>query len=180
MIRRNGARPGDDVWVTGAIGDSGAGLSFLRNGGQVRSRAARALIAAYRTPDPPMAFGQKLYKIASAALDVSDGLIQDAGHLAAQSGIGLTLTLEAVPLSAALIAETGGGAAARIAACTAGDDYQILFTAPRRKAKAVLALAARTQTRVTRIGTAGQGRGVLVLDEDGERVSMPKGGYTHF
>jgi thiamine-monophosphate kinase len=127
-----------------------------------------------------MAFGQKLYKIASAALDVSDGLIQDAGHLAAQSGIGLTLTLEAVPLSAALIAETGGGAAARIAACTAGDDYQILFTAPRPKAKAVLALAARTQTRVTRIGTAGQGRGVLVLDEDGDPFAMPKGGYTHF
>jgi thiamine-monophosphate kinase len=113
-------------------------------------------------------------------MDVSDGLVQDAGHIAAASGVGLTLDLHSIPLSRSFLAERGRGEGARVSAVTAGDDYQILFTAPPKMAKAILSAAAHTNTRVTRIGSARNGQGVTVHNDTGGTVRIPAGGYTHF
>jgi thiamine-monophosphate kinase len=180
MLRRSGARPGDETWVTGTIGDSGEGLALLRAGAAANDPKTRALIKAYRIPNPPAAFGALLPGLASAAMDVSDGLIQDAGHMAAASGVALSLDFASIPLSLALLSRNRSGKDARLKACAAGDDYQILFAAAPKMAKAILAAAAHTKTRVTRIGAISKGRGVTVLSPSGEPIALSKRGYTHF
>jgi thiamine-monophosphate kinase len=180
MMRRRGAKAGDDLWVTGTIGDSGAGLSALRDG-WAEGDADRAWLAArYRLPEPPAAFGPDLQGLASAALDVSDGLIQDAGHLARMSEVSLTIILDAIPLSPQYARIAGDAKASRIAAAQAGDDYQILFTAPARKRTAIEALGRKHIVRVSRIGASAVGTGVHVKDRNGRGVRITRAGYTHF
>ena len=129
MIRRNGARIGDAVYVTGTIGDSGGGLAIFKREKHSLSDADRdALIARYRVPQPPVAFAEKLRAIAHASVDVSDGLIADLGHIASASGVRIVVEGEAVPAVAAAACALGRSALLR--AVTAGDDYQIAFTAP--------------------------------------------------
>lgn len=180
MIRRSGAKTGDDVWVTGTIGDSGAGLALLRSESKAGGADGEWLKRRYHLPDPPMDFGWELAGLASAALDVSDGLAQDAGHLARESGLALEIWADAVPLSPQILRVSGDRPDTRIAALAAGDDYQILFTAPPRKRAAIAALGQRHIVRVSRIGSATEGRGVRLLGAGGKRQSLPKSGYTHF
>ncbi|MBX9881764.1 MAG: thiamine-phosphate kinase [Sphingomonas sp.] len=162
---RSGARAGEALYVTGTIGDAGAGLRIAR--GEV---GPEALLAAYRRPQPRLAEGRALGGIASAMMDVSDGLLIDAARLAAASGLGVEIALDAVPLSPAYRAFAGDDRAARLAAATAGDDYQLLFAAP---ADAVLPVPA------TRIGALRAGAG-LILTEHGEPVPLPERlGFEH-
>jgi hypothetical protein len=142
---RTGARPGDQLWVSGTIGDAGAGLKALR-GELARSDA---LIERYRNPRPRLEAGQRLAGVVSAMMDVSDGLLIDAHRLAAASACGIDLALDAVPLSEAYLAACG---AARLEAATAGDDYELLFTASPDAAPRLLALADALGLPLTRIG----------------------------
>jgi thiamine-monophosphate kinase len=119
--RRTGAKAGDRLWVTGTIGDAGAGLAIARG-----APGPAALLARYRRPVPRLAEGRVLAPHVSAMMDVSDGLLIDAARLAAASGLAASIDLARVPLSPALV-EWGGEA---MAAATAGDDYELLFTAP--------------------------------------------------
>jgi thiamine-monophosphate kinase len=167
MVRRSGARAGDDVYVTGTIGDSGGGLAIFRREKHTLPEADRDyLIARYRVPQPPLEFGAALSGIAHAAIDVSDGLIADLDHIADASGVAIVIDAAQVPLSAPLKALWGEGALLR--AVAAGDDYQIAFTGP-----------AGLTGPFTRIGHVEAGRGVR-LERDGQAVAVEKPGFRHF
>jgi thiamine-monophosphate kinase len=180
MIRRQGARAGDDVYVTGTIGDSGGGLAIFRREKHKLSESDRdALIARYRVPQPPVVFGPALRDFASAAIDVSDGLIADLGHLARASGVKFDIDAAAIPRSAALRAFWGDEEEALVRAATAGDDYQIAFTADPAIRGAVMTAARDAAVTVTRIGRVEAGEGVKLLLE-GRSLAVSRPGYVHF
>jgi thiamine-monophosphate kinase len=178
MVRRSGAKMGDGVYVTGAIGDSGGGLAIFKREKHTLDEAQRDyLISRYRVPHPPVGFGTALPGRASASVDISDGLIADLGHIAAASGVGITLDAQTIPRSPALRAFWGDGIDAIVRAVTSGDDYQIAFTAdPAREAEIMTAAKDVTVTRIGRV-TAGQG---VELHHDGQTILVPKAGYRHF
>lgn len=181
MIRRNGASPGDDVYVTGVIGDSGGGLAIFKREKHTLTEAQRdALIARYRVPQPPVRFGaQALRGFAGAAADVSDGLLADLGHVARASGVQIVIDADLIPRSDALRAFWGDDDAAIIRAATAGDDYQIVFTAAPNRHDDVIMAANDFGVPVTRIGKVMAGQGVE-LRREGQLVPVPSPGYRHF
>jgi thiamine-monophosphate kinase len=167
MVKRSGAKVGDAVYVTGTIGDSGGGLALLKGEAGGLDEADRAyLVHRYRAPQPPVIFGARLYDIAHASVDISDGLIADLGHLALASGVGIVVEGEHVPLSPALKALWGAETLAR--AVAVGDDYQIAFTAARG-----------LRGPFTCIGQVRIGKGVS-LSVNGQEVVVPQPGYRHF
>lgn len=159
--RRDGARAGDGLWVTGTIGDAGAGLAIARG-----AAGPAALLDAYRRPHPRLAEGQALAPHVHAMMDISDGLLIDATRMAEASGVAVTIDLDAVPLSPALVA-FGGDA---LSAATAGDDYELLFALSGDGVPPVAA---------TRVGTFAAGVG-LSLTRSGVTVPLPERvGYEH-
>jgi thiamine-monophosphate kinase len=156
---RSGARPGDALYVTGTIGDAGAGLAIARG-----AAGPAALLAAYRRPIPRLVEGRLLAAQAHAMMDVSDGLLIDAARMAAASGVAITIDLAAIPLSPAYATWSGD----RLAAATAGDDYELL-----------LAAAPGLDGPVTRIGDMTEGSG-LTLTDHGKPIALPQRlGYQH-
>jgi thiamine-monophosphate kinase len=174
-VLRGGAKLGDLVFTTGTIGDSGAGLAALKAG-----QKAPALIERYRLPQPRMQFGARLPALASASLDVSDGLLADLGHLAQESGVRIDLEAFRIPLSGALKKYWGQSLSTICRAVSAGDDYEIAFTAPRRRLAAIERTAGATKTRVSVIGKVIAGSGVRLLDREGRAVRLNRRGWRHF
>jgi thiamine-monophosphate kinase len=172
MTWRKGAKPGDLVFVSGTIGDAGAGLALLRR----RAKSPRALIARYQVPTPRLSLGLALRGVASAAIDVSDGLLADLGHIADVSSVRLSIHAGAVPLSAAY-RRLGGDP---VRAVTAGDDYEIAFTAPADRRAAIGRAAAVAGVQITEIGQVGRGRGVVLLDGAGREIAVARKGFSHF
>ena len=177
-VRRSGAKVGDDLWVTGVIGDGWLGLKAATGAfGALTAEARNFLVSKYRVPEPPrLPLAELVAAHASGSIDVSDGLVADAGHVAEASGVSLVIDAAKVPLSA-----TGHGfltnAKADIRALlTGGDDYQTLFTAP---PSARSSIEASGQT-VTRVGRAEQGSGVRVLDASGVPMEISSAGWKHF
>ena len=171
-ILRRGAKLEDLVFVSGTIGDSGAGLEAL----QTRRRAP-ASIARYRVPQPRTTLGPCLRGIASAALDISDGLLADLGHLADVSKVHIVIDAAKIPLSPAARKLWGADAVPR--AATAGDDYEIAFTAPRARRGQVFAAAKKAGVAVTEIGWVMQGRGVALMGPHGRPIPFGSGGWRH-
>jgi thiamine-monophosphate kinase len=172
-LSRSGARPGDQLWVSGSIGDAGLGLDILEG----RRSGPASLAKRYRLPMPRLALGNALAAQASAGMDVSDGLLIDADRLAAASGVGLALDLGLMPVSPAALGVLGDGLDARLHLATAGDDYELLFTAP--PAVDVRGLAARAKTPVSCIGMVIAGAG-LQLSCGGADVALPaRLGWEH-
>lgn len=181
MIKRSGARAGDLVFVSGAIGDGGAGLAVLKGeGGNLGAPQREALIARYQTPEPRLKLGRALIGIANAALDVSDGLIGDLGHIAETSGVRIVVDAARVPLSDACRALWGTSDEAVARAATAGDDYEIAFTAAAAKRDEIIAAARKADTPVTEIGRVEKGTGIALLDAKGSAIPLKRGGFTHF
>ena len=178
MIRRAGAVPGDRVFVSGTVGDAGGGLALLQ--GEVGIARSPSLVARYRVPEPRLALGRELRGIASAGLDVSDGLIADLGHIAEVSAVRIAVEAAAVPRSAPLRVLWGEGTQAVLRAVTSGDDYELAFTAPEAKRAAVWLAAQRAGVPVAEIGRVEAGHGVVLLDETGAEIAVPRAGYTHF
>jgi thiamine-monophosphate kinase len=180
MPRRNGAHPGDDIYVTDTVGDSGGGLAiFRRESHTLTERQRDYLIGRYRLPAPPLALAPLLPGLASASVDVSDGLIADLGHVAKASGVRLAIDAAAIPRSDALRAFWGDGEAAIVRAATAGDDYQVAFTASSSNRDAVMTAAHDASVTVTRIGVAEAGEGITLLQGD-RPLAVPQAGYRHF
>lgn len=174
-ILRGGAKPGDLVFVTGTIGDSGGGLASRK-----AKRRDAFLIKRYRLPEPRLVFGQKLRGLASAAIDISDGLLADLGHVADVSKVQIAIDLAGVPISKALRRAWGSQQSALVRAVTAGDDYEIAFTAPPNHREAVFAAAKRANTSVSEIGSVQSGRGVVLLGRQGRPIKVKRAGWQHF
>jgi len=181
LIRRNGARAGDRVYVTGTIGDAGCGLRLATGNAATVSEGARAfLVSRYRLPIPRLSTGLALRGIASAALDVSDGLLADLGHVADVSGVRIEIDAAEIPLSTALRELWGDSIEARSRAAGAGDDYEIAFTAAAPGSPALSEIARRTSTAITPIGRVVAGHGVAFLDRAGKEILVETKGYTHY
>jgi thiamine-monophosphate kinase len=175
-LRRDGAQPGDLVYVTGWPGDAAAGLACLQ--GRLNAQGAdRAwLTTRFRRPEPRVAGGLRLTGLASSCIDVSDGLAQDLGRLAAASGVGAILRTAEVPLSRALHAAAGPGRALEFA-LSGGDDYELLFTVPAAKRELLRSTLAGSLPCHC-IGEIVAGRGVKCIDERGNAIAAK--GYDHF
>ncbi len=174
-VLRTGARPGDGVWVTGHPGDAVAGRLLLPDAAP--GPAARALTRCFLYPEPRVAVGRALAGIASAMLDVSDGLDDDLGKLLAASGVGAELDAGALPLSDELRTLRGGQATE--CALTGGDDYELCFTVRPADEPRLLSIAAGWPVPVTRFGTivAGTGRDWRLA---GRPLAVPGSTYRHF
>ena len=171
---RSGASAGESLWVTGTIGDAGAGLRALQGGGQ-----GGAMIERYRRPTPRLEAGPRLARLAGAMMDVSDGLLIDVRRMAEASGTAMTIDIGHVPLSAQLIAAEGESRATRLAAATAGDDYELLFSANDAATQDIFAVAEELQLNVTRIGRVSPGSGLQLRDGD-DLVTLPQSlGWEH-
>lgn len=180
MVTRGGARPGDAIYVTGVIGDSAGGLAIFNREKHALTEAQRDhLVARYRMPEPPVDFGKRLADLATASVDVSDGLVADVGHLASASGVAVEIDAEAIPMSDALRAYWGAGPDAILRAATSGDDYQIAFSASPARDGDIRAAALQAGVTVTRIGTVRAGEAVL-FNYQGRSLPVPKPGYRHF
>lgn len=183
MILRSGAKSGDDVYVSGAIGDAGLGLAALD--GEWKTTAARKtyLVERYRTPSPRTALGGALSDLATAAIDVSDGLMADSGHIARQSSMAIDIMAEKIPFSEAArdwvqASDQPNAAIARLASF--GDDYEILFTAPPSRRRSVEMASQLTKTPVARIGVVSKGEGARLIAANGDTIDIAQGGYDHF
>ena len=186
IIRRGGARPGDQIFVTGTIGDAVLGLQVLL--GSLRgldTRCAEYLVSRCRLPLPRVALGPHLVGIAGAAADVSDGLVADLGHICIASNLGAVVEGSGVPLSPQAVAAINGSAERFAAALTGGDDYEIVFTASSAAAPQIEALSRAFGVRITPIGRmttcpASADNPVIVLGRDGEPMRFRSKGWTHF
>jgi thiamine-monophosphate kinase len=167
VVTRGGARPGDGVWVTGELGRTGVAVRRLRAGrrGRLPSLPDRVDV------------GCRLARIANAMIDVSDGLIQDLGHVCRASGVAANVALDDLPVSASCRSALGGDAA--MFAASAGEDYELLFTVPRRREAALARLAPRLGCEITRIGCIVRGRPKVRLGGVG-RVAPGPAGFDHF
>jgi thiamine-monophosphate kinase len=180
-IRRSGAQAGDDVWVSGTIGDAYLGLGVL--GGeypQLESQHRAALVRRFQLPEPRVALGPALFGLAHAMIDVSDGLLADLGHICETSQTAAFVELAALPMSAAAraVVRLEPGIAPRLA--TGGDDYELAFTAAPAVAQAVRNLGSGLGVEVTRIGRIERGQGVRLVDAAGQEVAVDNPGYQHF
>jgi thiamine-monophosphate kinase len=180
-VGRAGARPGDLVFVTGAIGDGWLGLEAAQGKLSLEPERLMALSDHYRAPMPRTGFALPVREMATASIDVSDGLIADLGHLADAGGVRLEIDLEIVPLSAAGQAWFDGRVDAQAALeklVTGGDDYEIAFTAAAKDEAALRREADRRHLRLTCIGRVTAGHGV-VARFGGQSVPFEQAGFTH-
>jgi thiamine-monophosphate kinase len=180
-LRRDGARAGDDVWVSGTLGEAALALAAGRLG--LASRDRRALRLKLDQPAPRIGLGIALRGIARSAIDVSDGLVADLGHICERSSVAAVVDFTRIPASATL-KQYLHRPAARLALLAGGDDYEIVFTAGRSRRKAIARVSRRLRLRLTRIGRMTRRRGgapqVTVLDATGKPITVAHGGYEHF
>ncbi|HSR64954.1 MAG TPA: thiamine-phosphate kinase [Xanthomonadaceae bacterium] len=175
VLARGGARIGDDLWISGTLGDAAAALSQWRAGGAAEPALRRRL----DRPVPRLELGRALAGIASACIDVSDGLLADVGHLCAASGVGAEVQLAALPASP-MLAMLFTDETRHVLQAGGGDDYELCFAAAPAKRDAVLRAAREAGTPVTRIGCIEAGTGVRALLADGGAWRPPQHGYEHF
>ena len=180
-LTRSGAGEGDDIYVSGTVGDATLGLRAVRGGlADLTPEDHAALAERFRLPEPRLALGTALLGVATSAIDVSDGLIADLGHLCEESGVAARINADAVPLSAAARRAIDGGKAAIADLVTGGDDYELLFCAAPSARGDIDALGRRLELDVSRIGTIEHGQGVTVVDADGRPLALGRTGYQHF
>ena len=183
LTPRAGAKVGDEVYVSGTIGDAGLGLKALKRGAKFPPADKAPLIHRYQLPIPRLTLGGALANVASAAIDVSDGLIADAGHIAHASGLRIEIDANAIPLSAPARRWLGGETnedAGRAALASFGDDYEILFTAAPELRRSVSVAADASRTEVTKIGVVKRGEGVALLDANSDEIPAASSGFDHF
>jgi len=179
-LRRDGARAGDDVWLSGATGEAALGVAHLQGRVKLKGRAREACLERLHAPEPRVTLGQRLRGLARSAIDVSDGLLADLGHVVKASGVTAELRWEDLPRARA-IAECADKALAKDCLLAGGDDYELVFTAPRSRRSAIEAAARKTGVPVTAIGAIVAGKpGVRVRDRKGGTVSVPRAGFDHF
>jgi thiamine-monophosphate kinase len=178
-LRRDGAQASDDIWVSGVLGSAALALAY-RQGRLFMEQidAARVLPALY-LPTPRVALGIALRGIAHSAIDISDGLLADLGHILERSGVGARLEFSALP-TLAVVQTYLHEPVARECVLAGGDDYELCFTAPTDRRDAIQAAAAGAEVAVARIGQITAEPGLTVIDVDGHPLPYLKTGYDHF
>ncbi|NYE62042.1 thiamine-monophosphate kinase [Duganella sp. 1224] len=181
-LRRGAARPGDDIWISGTLGDARLALAGYRLelAQPLDADSQRAAAVRMHTPVPRVELGMQLAAqgVAHAAIDISDGLVGDLGHILARSGVGATLDVDALP--AGDILATQPAALRRAYSAAGGDDYELCFTAPVASREAILAIAASVATPVTRVGRIEAQPGLRLVDAAGAPLDLQLGGFDHF
>jgi thiamine-monophosphate kinase len=179
-LRRDAARVGDDIWISGTLGDARLALAGYRN--EVALDEADFALAAQRmhTPAPRVALGRLLAEggLAHAALDISDGLVGDLGHILAASKVGALLDVDALPAGPVLARQPTE--LRRRFALAGGDDYELCFTAPAAQRDAILAAGEQCGTPVTRVGRIEAAPGLRLIDADGAPLKLGLSGWDHF
>jgi thiamine-monophosphate kinase len=178
-LRRDGARPGDEVWVSGHLGDAAAAVAHRKGDLLLRGVGLAHCLARLDRPMPRVELGRALVGLASAAIDISDGLVADLGHLCARSGVGAEIEFDRVPCSAEFM-PLRGHALVAWAILAGGDDYELCFTAPSPRAGEIEALSGRLGIALTRVGRIAAGAAVRVRDGKGGFMDMQGGGFDHF
>ncbi len=177
-LLRSGAQPGDELYVSGCVGDARLALEVFRGQLSLDANAFESVRRAMECPQPRVALGQALRGLASSAIDVSDGLLGDLGHVLRRSGVAAVVDADAVPRSAVLRAQTL--AWQRECTLAGGDDYELLFTAAAQHAEPVQQAARRAGVAVTRIGRIEAGSGVRLVDGQGRAVEQRFASFDHF
>jgi thiamine-monophosphate kinase len=177
-LRRAGARSGDELWVSGRLGDARLALEAFRGQAALRGEAFDDVRRAMERPQPRVALGMALRGIASAAIDLSDGLVGDLGHVLRASAVGATLRLADIPHGPHVAACTE--AQRRTCLLAGGDDYELLFAAPASARARVRDAGARAGTPVTCIGTLEAAPGLRVVDAQGAPVALTERAFDHF
>lgn len=176
MLRRNGARAGDIVYVSGTLGDGALGLKCLLG----ETSVSDELVTRYRYPAARMALGAKLRGLATASADVSDGLLADLGHICAASHLGADIEEAKLPLSDAAKAALKTSPDLAPLIYSGGDDYEIVFTADEAKADEISSAAKEAGVAVTAIGRISDTPGIRLVDQSGALVHTARHGYQHF
>jgi thiamine-monophosphate kinase len=179
-LRRDAAKPGDDVWISGTLGDARLSLAGYREECALASGELQQAALRMHMPTPRIALGRALATagLAHAALDISDGLVGDIGHILAASKVGATLDADALPAGPVLSRQE---AALRRRFCAAGgDDYELCFTAQPAMRAAIVEAAAQCGTPVTRVGAIDAEPGLRWVDADGVPLMLALAGFDHF
>ena len=183
LVLRSGAREGDVIVVTGALGDAAAGMEYLKTGRTAEGPAAEESIARFRRPvarhREARVIVEKLQP--SSMIDISDGLISDLWHILEMSKAGVSLSGEAVPVGGGVLELTGGNRAAALElAMRGGEDYELLFTVSGKRAEALEDVAAEVGLDLTAIGKIASNKRGFVLAADGVETEVERGGFDHF
>ncbi|NRR29259.1 thiamine-phosphate kinase [Oxalobacteraceae bacterium] len=179
-LRRDAARAGDDIWISGTLGDARLALAGYREELTLTPAALEAAAVRMHTPVPRVELGSLLagQRLAHAAIDISDGLVGDLGHILARSGVGATLQVDALPPGAVLA--TRETALRRAFTAAGGDDYELCFTAPVSARAAILAAADSVATPVSRVGTIDAQAGLRLVDAAGQELGLKLSSFDHF
>lgn len=165
-LKRSGAKAGDDIYVSGTLGDSAIGLELIKKG-----ETNNFFINRYLTPEPRMELGVSLRGIATGAMDISDGMAQDLEHICSTSNVGAIIYADKIPTT---------GNQQLTTALSGGDDYELLFTAPPAKKPEIEKLSKELSLKITNVGKITEGSSVKILDEDGKIIKLEKKGFLHF
>ena len=183
-LRRDRAKAGDDIWVSGRLGCAAFALAAIAGKVRAPRRERRALEQRLNAPTPRVALGLALRKIATSAIDVSDGLLADLGHICERSRVGAVLNWESIPATPFVRSQAQQTDVAVRAILAGGDDYELCFTAPPRRRSGVVLAAAAARTEVMRVGHVvrrrKKGPKVEVLDSIGKPLRVRWQGYDHF
>jgi thiamine-monophosphate kinase len=178
-LRRDGAKIGDDIWVSGQLGDAAAAVAHRRGELSLEQAAFDRCRARLDWPTPRIALGLELTALARSAIDISDGLLGDLGHICERSGVGARVDYAAVPCSADLQA-IRDQAYGRRAILAGGDDYELCFTAAPGRSGAIESLAATLDIALTRVGSIVEGNAIVVIDAGGQPLQLKDQGFDHF
>ena len=178
-LRRSGARAGDELWVSGSLGDAALALADLRGEFHLRDADRAYVRQRLNRPQPRVALGQGLLGLATGAIDVSDGLVADVGHIAEASSVHAAIDWESVPLSAVAERHREHPLVQRCA-LSGGDDYELAFTVRPGTEEQLKLLGQRLGVALTRVGRVEPGGGVSVVDRAGRRIDWSEGGFDHF
>ena len=177
-LLRSGARPGDELWVSGNLGDARLALEVFRGRVALDGAAFDTVRRAMELPQPRLALGLALRGLASAAIDLSDGLLGDLGHVLQRSGVGATVEVDALPRSPVLAAQATD--LQQLCVLAGGDDYELLFSAPPARHAEVLAAGRAAGVAVTCCGCIDIRPGLRVVDRQGSVLDTPWRGFDHF
>jgi thiamine-monophosphate kinase len=179
-LRRDAAKTGDDIWISGTLGDARLALAAYRNDYALDAAGLQQASLRMHRPDPRIALGRALAadRLAHAAVDISDGLVGDLKHILAASGVGATLDADALPAGPVLAAQPRD--LRRRFSAAGGDDYELCFTAAPSNRAAIAAAAAIANTAVTRAGTIDAQPGLRLVDADGKPLTLELAGFDHF